>query len=286
MWNELSSVVPDELLPIPERDPKLGITFREYGCGAYGCVLPTKTPGVVVKVTTDHREAFFAQYAIDLAESDGFPEGMVRYYMTVWLKELTHMNRPVYVLWREELDFLGRAALDRARNEFGSPDIERMLMHLRYFSKMSEFAFDHIHKKSVDRGSVQKHFDQYARGDIQVGYGNLVDEMDVVQGVFWKNRNEGVGLALARAWYETEQLLTTESGVLIGEALNYYMSKDVALPDTHIGNLGFTQRPNAPNGGLIITDPSNAFTLLEADLPPLVKPLELVSVREDWFAAA
>ena len=76
--------------------------MKEYGCGAYGCVLPTLDDQVVLKVTTDTTEA---EFAADLSESLVVPV-VVDYKMVARLAA-RHEGRDIYLLWREAADQVG-----------------------------------------------------------------------------------------------------------------------------------------------------------------------------------
>ena len=76
---------------------------KEYGCGVYGCVLPTLDPGVVLKLTTDDTEA---QFAADLAETLVEPI-CVEYKMVMRLAS-RHEGRTVHLLWRESAEDVGK----------------------------------------------------------------------------------------------------------------------------------------------------------------------------------
>ena len=81
---------------------KVAAQMKEYGCGAYGCVLPTYDPDVVLKLTTDDTEAEFAH---DLASSISAPI-VVKYRKTVTLPEEYH-GHGTYLLWRQAADEVG-----------------------------------------------------------------------------------------------------------------------------------------------------------------------------------
>jgi hypothetical protein len=109
-FESLSSQVPPQWLPELENvrgGPRgtLVAEIQEFGCGAYGCVLPTLDPAVVLKVTTDDTEADFAsQLAADLVTPI-----CVEYYMAVALSA-RHAGRPIFLLWRESADDVGNLA--------------------------------------------------------------------------------------------------------------------------------------------------------------------------------
>lgn len=74
----------------------------EYGCGAYGCVLPTLDPTVVIKVTTDDTEAEFAG---SLANTLVRP--ICVKYMAILDSDAKHNGRNVTILWRESANYVG-----------------------------------------------------------------------------------------------------------------------------------------------------------------------------------
>jgi hypothetical protein len=74
--------------------------FKEYGAGHYGVVYPTQKPGIVCKITTDASEA---QTVANVMSWDQQPYGMVRYYAVFQFAGSAIKRRPVYVLWRDEV---------------------------------------------------------------------------------------------------------------------------------------------------------------------------------------
>jgi hypothetical protein len=118
-WDELLSVVKQPLMPfaVVERPSPRGRPSRvtvspgaELGCGHYGCVMATRTPGVVCKVTSDRSEAEFVEAAWKVFGrdyADGWPKGLVRYYKIVGLTATTGIQDPYWLLWRDEVDHIG-----------------------------------------------------------------------------------------------------------------------------------------------------------------------------------
>lgn len=77
-------------------------TVKEYGCGVYGCVIPTLDPNVVLKLTTDDTEA---QFAADVADTLVAP--ICVGYHAVLETKVKHARRTVYLLWRDSADKVG-----------------------------------------------------------------------------------------------------------------------------------------------------------------------------------
>jgi hypothetical protein len=80
----------------------------EYGCGSYGCVMPTNQQGLVLKLTSDGSEAWFAYQAMELAKAVGWPKGIVRYRRVIGLRDQKWKDRQLYLLWRDEARQVGR----------------------------------------------------------------------------------------------------------------------------------------------------------------------------------
>jgi hypothetical protein len=88
----------------PGRGDRFVGTIAEYGCGAYGCVMPTLDKQVVLKLSSDASEAKFAS---ELA--DTLPTAcVVRYHMLVKLEGAKRDGREVFLLWRESADDVGK----------------------------------------------------------------------------------------------------------------------------------------------------------------------------------
>ena len=117
-YPELEDQVPPAWLPKISKTRAVGTTFTgelsEFGCGAFGCVLPTLDSSVVLKVTSDESEAEFAmQWADELPT-----QVTTAYYMAVKLEGSTRGPRsgvrsdgrgePIYLLWREEAKDVGK----------------------------------------------------------------------------------------------------------------------------------------------------------------------------------
>lgn len=78
----------------------------QYGCGYYGCVMPTETDGVVLKLTTDLLEAQFVTNVL-LGDQD-ITRGLVRYHairevQDLWPHPGRNQDVNVWAIWREEV---------------------------------------------------------------------------------------------------------------------------------------------------------------------------------------
>lgn len=100
------SKIPKQWLPrlqtVGAHGERITASAKEFGCGAYGCVLPTMDPKIVLKVTTDDTEA---EFAMKLAKTLVVPV-CTKYFAAMKIGE-EHDGRPITLLWREEAKDIG-----------------------------------------------------------------------------------------------------------------------------------------------------------------------------------
>lgn len=293
VWDELQSTVGSKALPVPyESGDDLPVTFREYGCGSWGCVYPTSTDGLVVKVTSDESEAAFIQDAINEAKRYGFPEGMVRYYMVAKVSGAKRLSprgdeyNSIYVIWREGVDHVGEEAIDMARRDYGFKHVDQCMDLLkialwssRYVNSLMKMDDLRIDFYTVDELTEQK-LDEVASNDA----------FDVkIEGIyeFERAREEESAedaVALAVANYKRAVAGLRGSGKpfsVIGSAMMYYLDKGVLLEDVRGDNLGLVFRPSRGET-LVITDPGMTLYLGDASRSYIKSTKDLE--QSDWLA--
>lgn len=128
-YEVLEDQVPGKWMPmlssVRAQRGRITARMKELGCGAYGCVLPTLDPGIVLKVTTDPTEA---EFAAELADTLVVPV-VVEYKMVVRLAA-KFQGRTIYLLWREAADQVGEIshpAIDR--QHAAAQDVYTTLVH-------------------------------------------------------------------------------------------------------------------------------------------------------------
>lgn len=106
-FEQLEEKVPAKWLPKLEDVTSARSTLKgqthELGCGAYGCVLPTLDPKVVLKITTDETEA---EFAARLSKTLHVPV-VVKYELAMSVPGAQHQGRDIFLLWREEASEVG-----------------------------------------------------------------------------------------------------------------------------------------------------------------------------------
>lgn len=151
-YEELEGIIPLKWLPRLTKAKAQGgrftATMKEYGCGAYGCVLPTHDEKVVLKLTTDDTEA---EFAADLAGKLAAPI-VVKYHRTEELPD-KYKGRQSFLLWRDAADHVGD--IDRVVNERGG-DGRAVDKAIAAQHKAAGKAFDVLDSKGWNNKKAQK----------------------------------------------------------------------------------------------------------------------------------
>jgi len=231
-WDAAVELVGPEMMPLDNSAPMV-----EYGCGFWGCVLPVLEQEVVLKVTTDMREAVLASAAIEMGH---WPDGIAPYAEVVALSD-RYFGAPVFLLWRQEAYHVGALELERLPGKH------------RYDPELSTAAFLRAEGEQGQEKDLRLRYAQYVD---QFGAQAVSDFQDLLRLFLEKATPLGDAIAehaddLQSVLYEpfvTEQseLLASiahdieagEFGHCIGEALNFYLAKGLLLGDVHLGNIG------------------------------------------------
>lgn len=236
--------------------------FTEYGSGHYGTIYPTQIKGIVCKITTDASEARFVANALSIGK---FPHGIVKYFHVISLKR-RYKNRPVYALWREEVQpptlFNADSRNEIKYKELLNPTKEvgaQIRLTLMRFSttgyKLSQLY--HRIAKAVD---LADHGDvpEYLSPDFQTleDYGKTC--------VWVRNINskrvklEEKLAALLYAFRTCVQNMHLSYAFIPGAALEFYQNHDMILADVHANNV---MKEIGGEGDWLISDPGHMVEL-------------------------
>jgi hypothetical protein len=233
--------------------------FKEYGSGHYGVVMPTNTPGIVCKVTTDASEAAFIAAYLSI-KTNARPNGIVRYHQLFALPE-TSKGRPVFILWRDEATAVGvddLRAWVRTRN-----DADYLGRSLRIVERNLGNCLDagrEIRKRVV---AVEKrHGDPIAFAERAESLRDRAFDLDYPP-------SSRMGADLVMAWHMNtfkqcaDDLMNEPMGIEIGRALGEMMDMGMLLADVHLNNIGLPTGPVLEEVGEtpIVTDPGHAIPL-------------------------
>ncbi len=246
----LEASVGPEMLPLRSYvDPG----WKEFGCGGFGCVYRTRTPGVVFKLTTDASEAAFVTACMQ--KHLRWHPAMVRYHGVCRLegkvKEQLVLGSEPFGLWREEA--FGIDAVGKAPNP------------LYAFRDSATAACNYVlaskNMKALLAGAAILKRDPGAEVP-----------RDVTQFHYWVDRCERLA----------EELRQDPSGwATIGDALSYYMSHDMLLADVHAKNVAFVRR--GAEDALAIIDPGVMVPLKKdvaaVEVPTVAEQFQLPAMR-------
>lgn len=246
-----------ELAKLEKKKPK---GYEEYGCGHYGCVMSTGTPGLVFKITTDATEAAFIAAYLSWPKHTR-PNGIVRYHRLLAIRSASHLKRPVFLLWRDEANHLGSDGISRwIRTEVKENSRQYYSESLRRTTKSLETCLTAardirklVLKKPDAQERLQKAMDLRADAwelGARAAFGKppmkLAFHLQKFEEAATEMENEPMGIEIGRALREC----LTEHGLL--------------LADVHLNNIGMVATKevidnvgNVP----IITDPGHAIAI-------------------------
>jgi len=247
---------------VPLHTTKRGgkITVKEYGCGHYGCVMPTDDPEVVCKITSDATEAVFVAASATLGEP---PEGIVRYH-GIYELDAKHRDRRLFVLWREAATEVGLPKghfVSQGQRSYEELQISNLWRALGHFKDAAASVRDSL-KRSADPFALiaeSKRFEEWAWSrsreiDVDRVIGAAIPR---ILGPF--RGAQRLALALLLCDLIAENMENTTGCDLVGSALRYYLGEGILLADVHANNVGKVERTS----GWVITDPGHAVGLQE-----------------------
>ena len=237
-WAWLPRELPSSAAPRPH-------SVEEFGCGAYGCVMPTNQDGLVLKLTSDGSEAWFAQIAQELSRKEGWPAGIVHYRRVVGLADQTLENQPLYLLWRTEAFEVGKLGPRIPLLSAASDD------YMQTIDVMHEDGDLQAQRSILSRAAAV--FDEarnYMFEELQDGR-QLIEIVDMAAHTQSDEFRIAVRLACLYAIAEDIESIESEYGTRgLGGTIRYYMDKGLLLTDLHMGNLGLDAE-----GTVVIADP-------------------------------
>lgn len=263
-WYELQDRVGLSMMPVCKVTKKgTRKDCTEYGCGHYGCVLPTSQRGVVCKVTSDPTEAAFVAAALQIKP---WPDGIVKYYNIVRTPD-TYRRRPVYIIWRAEAVNVGKMTVytfyNRYDKKYGKRGCREFIDNLIAFRSHASLIKNKIMSsknpyKLINDSNSSHDFawDLYVSG--RVGY-----------------NKPPVDIAFRKIILDqiSEVMANTHCGYLVGDALNFYLNRGMVLADVHLGNIGELTPPDFSSWELVITDPGHMVPVdtkwLNIEIPAL-----------------
>jgi hypothetical protein len=230
---------------------------KPYGCGVWGCVLPTSSRGTVLKITNDATEA---QFVATLLRTPHLQKpGIVRYYDIVKLP-VKRERRDVYAIWREEAYDVGHVVSD---------DIVQGLLRTKEDVELAAFNSDLIEFRTyADRFFDLRHAASWSTVDsIHELAGQAIDLVGInddgeIEYVRVRNVPLKMAVLLQICRVFAAKLTRGAVGSLVGKALGDLMHDGILLCDVHQDNVGYAQRGKKRE--IVITDPGYSTALYRA----------------------
>jgi hypothetical protein len=235
------------------------VKAKPFGCGVWGCVMPTTHAGIVLKITNDPSEAKFVSMLLKDDEKQ-YP-GLTRYYDLVRLP-VRYQGRTVYAIWREEAWDVGevipeqitKGLAPRTRDERELDLFSDRLLNFQYFAEK----FIGLKKRTPHAWRV---VDQAHRRAQEAAKLVWIAEGEVL---FRQARGDtalrmAIQLQVCRIY--AELIAHGPRGQLVGRALADFMHDGLLLGDVHLGNIGHAHR--AGMNVIVITDPGVTVALYQ-----------------------
>jgi len=266
-----------ELMPLPELGPrdergvllpvrkarKKAPEYTELGCGHYGCVYETTTPGWVFKITSDPTEAEFITASMTLPEHE--TPGIVKYKGVWQIPGELHKRRPVFVLIREEAENVG-GLIKASDDQQDYLKARSVMRHLEWFKELANRARTKIQaSKNPDILLEVARFKPWAEGN--VSYSSI--ERWIREGSPWERNTlrdwlkgaQAAAYGIQAARIVAADMQNEDVGYLIGETLGYFLDEDLLLADVHANNVGQVRRKDYGGPIWVITDPGHMVPL-------------------------
>jgi len=238
----------------------------DYGCGYFGCVMPTHDPNVVMKLTTDTSEALFANLAASLGDMQ--PPGIVKYFAVVKLRDVTARldgsDEPVYLLWREEAYKVEFMKYTREPTPLTAPLDKLFYNNRAIYEMLGELRQKVVHEQAVLAANPKP---------VPVVYRQKLDMIQKYMGKIEAGEQAkypGLLERIARYLLEIPKILEPvfvpspyKEGERLAMGINIWLKDyQIAFGDVHEGNVGQDKA-----GYAIVTDPGLAMEVGPKNYP-------------------
>lgn len=261
-WSDLEEQVGAAWMPVlakphASRKGELVATLEPLGCGAYGCVLETDDPDVVLKVTTDQSEAEFATKVLPKMPESA-RAGFVRYLDTAPL-DSKHERRPLVALWRQAAQDVGKLGSPKGITDRFLGRQRKSLLELVHHSwDAAQVALETLFNADDAGGEVFEEALTAPRWDYDAG----ADSQDIAEQIDAVG-DESERLAAALSYFESANDAMRGTPLeRVGQSLNALLEEGVFVGDVHEGNLGRVRGDGSGRDlSWVITDPGNVIIL-------------------------
>lgn len=272
---EIFRTVPAEWQPV-----ELYPAHAEHGLGAYGAVLPTYDPRVVLKLTTDESEAGLAAYLVGLRAQGVTFAGLVGFYQVEPLGVQEHVLPPGYTpgqtpqaevwpmwaMWREAV---------RPLTEHDNFEVLQALSDFQHGTHHLIWPWRQWFEQYAQQGYSAPEHAQHLRAAWQHRDPDLTLSDDYER---WHTQARQLGLApvVARLVVLYDELVQDHLEPvpelrLLARSLLDLLRYGVLICDAHWGNAGWAERDSGETP-LVLSDVGQAVALVPLSAPDRPSP--------------
>lgn len=251
---QLYDMVEERYLPREKPTPRGRVRrFDHYGCGVYGCVLPTGDPNLVFKITTDISEVVYLEQAHNKERlPHGPPEGVVKFPFYLPFPEgVTYRRQPVYALWREAVDRPGGLADDYASDSLTDGEYLATMRLTDVKDALTRLWSMCVYMPEKYKARFWYSVEQFRSAVIPT-----VDNWDLTEPLSMKNTMDAFmkNVQEMEITYSAAFLLEfarrsidvgyreSQDLKFVKQALWYLANNDLYICDAHLGNMGLAHR--------------------------------------------
>jgi len=255
-WDRVKAAAPRASW-VPRLEEGKTPSVVEFGCGVYGCAVPTHDPNVLVKMTSDPSEAAFAVIAMKLGS---WPPGIVRYYAAYNVPNVTYKKRPVAILWRDEATDVGNVVKNAKHDPQQAALVKSLVAYLQLAGSLRELILAAAKRHPEEPWRLIREAEGM-RAWAAEAFEELYEAGRIVN---YSGGEKIAGILRLLALIEDE-MRDDPFQHSLGEALSFYRRHGIVLADVNLANIGRRGRE------IVITDPGHAVPL-ERDLARVSVP--------------
>jgi hypothetical protein len=277
-WKQVATFAQKQNLPMPTPTlpPSRKISWKEFGCGKWGCAYPTEDPNIVCKLTADMSEAE-ATTGIAVLQSKPHMDGIVRYYGIMPLRGKRAAVDPntgksekassVTLIWREGAQ-CGASLPEQAEKAKGKRANDmNASWQLLYNSVVAADIGRQIHADARDPATLLRETNKLLPGARREALADQ-DDLLALMGTEYTDFDKKIaygsgpqGLAYCLASFELICAAIIKVGILdhVAATLLALLRQGILLADVHHDNVCELTRSNGRYW--VITDPGQAVFL-------------------------
>ncbi len=260
-WDQILAAGGASLMP-KHTKARTKIKAEEFGTGHYGVVMPTVTPSIVMKITSDSDEADFITWVTLHTQFGKDHPGLIPYYRIAQLHGSQRLKRDVFVLWRAEAEDVGATFPEYSyaygdyanwQQDYDVRSGKEAAKRLVYFKDYAHFARTKLKPMSAAKRLEVLGMLSDVRGE--------TDPDESPRNVLERGPRK-IALAIEGARVQAEMMANEPGATEVGQCLlDLLEDHGILLADVHQGNIGMYKPADFSKPIRVITDPGHAIFL-------------------------